>query len=78
MSVKDEGKGIDPEHLGHIFDPFFTTKTSGEGTGLGLSICKRIVEAHGGIIAISSGPGRGTDIVIRIPANGAEAVRKGY
>ncbi|TQV76085.1 hypothetical protein FKG94_15300 [Exilibacterium tricleocarpae] len=38
ISVRDNGAGIDPEHLNTIFDPFFTTKQSGKGTGLGLYI----------------------------------------
>jgi len=46
--VRDNGTGIEPEHLNKIFEPFFTTKDVGEGMGLGLSICYRILEEHGG------------------------------
>jgi signal transduction histidine kinase len=46
VSVKDTGKGIDPEILPRLFTKFATN--SEKGTGLGLFICKSIVEAHGG------------------------------
>jgi signal transduction histidine kinase len=65
VSVADEGKGISPENLSNIFRPFFTTK--GHGTGLGLSLAKRMVEAHGGTIRVSSEIGKGTRFVITLP-----------
>ena len=64
--VADRGEGIAPDDLAHIFDPFFTTKRG--GTGLGLPIAKNIVEGLGGTIAISSAPGRGTEITIDLPS----------
>ncbi|SFH56987.1 hybrid sensor histidine kinase/response regulator [Planctomicrobium piriforme] len=63
FSIKDNGPGLNPEQRERIFDPFFTTKT--RGTGLGMTLCKRIVEAHGGRIAVGDGPG--TEIVITLP-----------
>lgn len=63
MSIRDNGPGLSAEQRKRIFDPFFTTKT--RGTGLGMTLCKRIVEAHGGQIAVGEGPG--AEIVIRIP-----------
>jgi two-component system NtrC family sensor kinase len=73
--VSDTGSGIDPELLPHVFDVFFTSKPAGRGTGLGLGISREIVQAHGGTIAITSEPGRGTRVRIFLPteANG-EAV----
>ena len=61
----DTGAGIGPEHLEKIFEPFFTTKTG--GTGLGLAIVYRIIEDHGGTIAVESKPGKGTTFRIRLP-----------
>jgi signal transduction histidine kinase len=60
IAVRDEGTGIDAEHLEQIFEPFFTTKDVGEGTGLGLSIAYGIVQEHGGWIDVASEPGRGS------------------
>lgn len=60
--LHDNGNGVDPDVQSQLFRPFFTTKTY--GTGLGLVICRRIVEAHGGTIAISSISGKGTDVTV--------------
>ena len=65
VSVKDSGDGIAPEHLEKLFIPFFTTKR--EGTGLGLAICRRMVEAHGGEIAVQSKVGEGSTFTMRFP-----------
>ena len=65
VSVIDTGEGIAPEHLEKLFIPFFTTKR--EGTGLGLAICRRMVEAHGGEIAIQSKQGEGSTFTMRFP-----------
>src|SRR5664279_2292353 len=65
IAVADEGKGIPPEHLPNIFRPFFTTK--GHGTGLGLSLARRMVEAHGGNIDVTSVVGKGTQFRVRLP-----------
>jgi two-component system, NtrC family, sensor kinase len=65
ISIADNGPGIPPETLKNIFRPFFTTK--GHGTGLGLSLARRIVEDHGGRIAVTSTPGQGTTFVVYLP-----------
>ena len=67
IEVCDTGPGIPEEIRGRIFDPFFTTKPRGKGTGLGLSIVYRIIEKHGGRIAVDSTVGRGTTFTISIP-----------
>lgn len=65
VEVADSGHGIPPEDLPRIWEPFVTTRT--HGTGLGLPIVRRIVEAHGGDVAVVSEPGRGTRFVFRLP-----------
>ncbi len=65
--VKDTGKGIPAEHLKKIFDPFFTTKEPSQGTGLGLSITHGIIQQHGGRLAVSSQPGKGTTMTVHLP-----------
>jgi two-component system sensor histidine kinase PilS (NtrC family) len=66
LTVMDSGAGIAREDLARIFDPFFTTKE--RGTGLGLAIVHRVVEAHGGRIAVRSEQGRGSTFAITLPA----------
>jgi len=67
LGVADSGPGILPDLLQKLFRPFVTTKTT--GTGLGLSLCRKIIEAHRGTIDISSTPGRGTTVHVRLPQN---------
>lgn len=65
VTLRDNGPGIEPDRRPRVFEPFFTTKT--KGTGLGLPIARRIVEAHGGRIAVGEGPGPGAEFVITLP-----------
>jgi two-component system, NtrC family, sensor histidine kinase PilS len=65
LEVEDSGQGISADDLPRIFDPFFTTKSG--GTGLGLAIVHRIVEAHGGRIAVRSEPMRGSTFSLTLP-----------
>ena len=54
----------------HIFDRFVRVRTSGaevEGSGLGLAIVKIIVESHGGRVAVTSEPGKGSTFAMHIP-----------
>ncbi|MCX8108143.1 MAG: ATP-binding protein, partial [Verrucomicrobiae bacterium] len=67
LTVRDNGTGIEPEHLTKIFEPFFTTKDVGEGMGLGLSICYRILEEHGGRITVRSEPGQYAEFTLELP-----------
>ncbi len=69
LAVMDRGTGMAPEVRDQAFEPFFTTKA--KGTGLGLSICRRIVDAHGGNIELESELGRGTTVIVDLPAGGA-------
>ena len=65
VAVRDNGPGLNAEQRQRIFDPFFTTKT--KGTGLGMAIAKRIVEAHGGGLAVGLGSGPGAEILVTLP-----------
>jgi two-component system NtrC family sensor kinase len=67
VEVRDNGTGIEPEHLGRIFDPFFTTKPPGTGTGLGLSIVYGIVSGLGGAIEVESKPEEGATFRVKLP-----------
>ena len=68
ISIKDNGCGMNDETREKIFDPFYTTKDVGKGTGLGMSITYGIIQEHGGDIQIISEPGKGTEMIITIPA----------
>ncbi len=65
IAVIDRGAGIDPKQLDSIFNPFFTTKP--EGVGLGLAIVSKIVDEHGGKIAVESEPGKGSIFRVLLP-----------
>jgi CheY-like chemotaxis protein len=68
LEIEDTGCGIAKENLSRVFDPFFTTKPVGVGTGLGLSIAQRIVRDLDGEIHLESVHGRGTRVLITLPA----------
>ncbi|HEV7406423.1 MAG TPA: response regulator [Chthoniobacteraceae bacterium] len=60
VEIGDTGSGIAPEHLDKIFDPFFSTKPTGKGMGLGLTVARKLVDLHGGSLAVTQKPGGGT------------------
>lgn len=66
ISVEDNGVGIPAEARQQIFEVFYSTKGN-RGTGLGLAVTKKIVEEHGGRIAVDSAPGQGSRFTIRLP-----------
>lgn len=69
IEIKDQGAGIQQEHLTRVFEPFFTTKGH-LGTGIGLWVVKQLVEKHGGEITLSSRtePGEsGTSVSLFFP-----------
>jgi len=74
LRVADTGPGIPPDLLPQLFTPFFTTKEPGEGTGLGLSISFRILEEHGGSLAVEHGPEGGAIFVMHLPVQAAARV----
>jgi signal transduction histidine kinase len=71
LEVADEGVGIPAEEIDAIFQPFRGTFT--KGTGLGLAIVHRIVSDYGGDIQVSSTPGRGTTVSVRLPVRAVAA-----
>lgn len=66
LTIQDNGIGIKKEELARLFEPFYTTKTA--GSGLGLAIAYRIVQDHEGTIQVSSAPGVGTTVAVKLPA----------
>jgi len=70
ISVIDRGAGIAPQDLESIFNPFFTTKK--EGLGLGLAIVSKIVDLHGGKMAVESEPGKGSVFRVYLPTERRE------
>lgn len=76
IEIEDNGKGMDAETKKRIFEPFFTTRETGQGTGLGLSIAFFIiVDDHGGDISVESSPGKGTNVIIRLPSSSVRPAR---
>jgi PAS domain S-box-containing protein len=73
LEFTDDGPGLAPEKTAHIFDLFYTTKKG--GTGLGLPLANRIVEEHGGRMAVASEPGAGATFAIFLPFEGPPAGR---
>ena len=71
VRVRDDGPGIPDADLPNLFEPFYRVDRSRSrktgGYGLGLSICKRIMEAHGGSIAVTNNEGRGATFVLTFP-----------
>lgn len=72
--VEDNGCGMAPDVMHRMFEPYFTTKTQSEGLGLGMAITKRIIEEHQGTIRVSSTPGVGTTLIVRLPVHKEQAV----
>jgi two-component system sensor histidine kinase BaeS len=66
IAVNDTGRGIAADQLPRLFDRFFKDPES-RGSGLGLAIARAIALAHGGDIAATSEPGKGTSIRVTLP-----------
>ncbi|SFR27817.1 two-component system, OmpR family, sensor histidine kinase BaeS [Lentzea waywayandensis] len=71
FTVTDTGSGISADDLPHVFDRFWRadksrSRTTG-GSGLGLAIVRKLVEAHGGMVGVTSTTGAGTTFRVRLP-----------
>jgi two-component system sensor histidine kinase SenX3 len=71
VAVSDRGIGVAPAEHGRIFEPFYrapdVVAAQIQGAGLGLSLVRKIVEAHGGRIAVTSAPGEGSTFTVTLP-----------
>jgi signal transduction histidine kinase len=70
IRVVDDGVGMAPVTLAAAIEPFFTTKATGLG-GLGLPLVAHFAKESRGRLEITSAPGRGTTVLLRLPAVGA-------
>jgi PAS domain S-box-containing protein len=70
LTVRDNGRGIDPEHHRRIFDVFQSLGPRADGrrgTGIGLAIVRKIAETHGGRVTLESQPGEGAAFHVLLP-----------
>jgi len=75
VRIVDSGVGMSAEFIqDSLFQPFRTTKS--KGMGIGLYQCKQIVQAHGGVIEVTSVPGKGTVFTVRLPGQARDAVQE--
>jgi signal transduction histidine kinase len=74
IRVRDFGRGMSSHDLARVTEPFYRAdparSRSTGGLGLGLYLCRRIAEAHGGSLAITSELGSGTEVLVRLPLSG--------
>jgi PAS domain S-box-containing protein len=78
VSVSDEGPGVEPPDRERIFEPYVRAgEPRAGGLGLGLAICRRLVEAHGGVMALREAPGGGAcfAFTLALPVMSGEQVR---
>ncbi len=60
LKVTDNGRGLPSEHRDRLTEPYVTTRT--KGTGLGLAIVNKVMEEHGGVLALGDAPGGGAEV----------------
>ncbi|MFJ4783788.1 sensor histidine kinase [Streptomyces sp. NPDC088794] len=81
IEVTDTGTGIAAEDLPHVFERFWRAEKSRSrhtgGSGLGLAIVRKLVEAHGGTVAVRSELGTGTVFALRLPQSSHRGERQG-
>lgn len=76
--VQDTGRGIFPEEIQQVFHPFHRGSNAGSesGMGLGLSLVKKVVEMHGGEIAVQSELKKGSTFSIILPVEGNQRMER--
>lgn len=74
VAVEDDGEGIEPGELLRVFERFYRGERAraGTGAGLGLAIVREIVQSHGGAVAATGAPGRGSCFTVRLPLAGRD------
>ncbi|QGG40639.1 sensor histidine kinase [Aeromicrobium yanjiei] len=81
IRVADDGTGIEPDELRRITEPFYRSRESRRrriaGVGLGLTLVQALVSEHRGTLTIDSEPGRGTEVVVRLPDAAAPGDHQG-
>jgi PAS domain S-box-containing protein len=75
LTITDDGHGMSAEVLARAFEPFFSTKPGSRTAGLGLATAQGVVGQAGGDISLDSEEGRGTTVLIRLPAADSDAPR---
>ena len=82
ISIKDNGIGMNKESKKRIFDRFYQIKSTNTsqiiGSGIGLSFTKKIVELHGGSIAVESQQNQGTEFILDFPLNALNYMMEGF
>lgn len=66
LSVRDEGRGIEPAKQQEIFNAFYTTRS--HGVGIGLAVVRQVTDSHGFDVTVESAPERGSTFSVRMPA----------
>ena len=72
LAISDTGSGFPKEVIEKAFNSQFTTKPTGHG--FGLLVCGRIIKNHGGLVLVTSEPGQGSTIAIRLPLAAGQPV----
>jgi len=67
LTVRDNGRGIEPEVIDQIFDPYFSTSEKGSGLGMGLALVYSTVRVWNGAVLVESKPGEGSLFTVYLP-----------
>jgi signal transduction histidine kinase len=67
VTVRDNGIGVEADQATRIFDMFSRVSGAPDGSGIGLAVCRRVVEAHGGVIWVEPAEGGGSAFSFTLP-----------